>query len=135
MLLLLRQVTADDWPQYRGPQRDGVWRETGIVQRLPKQLDVRWSAPVALGYAGPAVAEGRVFVSDYIPPDESVGDQNDPGRAQGAQERITCFDAQTGKQLWQHAYPCLYKIGYAHGPAQHLRWKAAESTRWAQWGT
>ena len=60
---------ADDWPQWLGPQRDGVWREKGIVEKFPaggpKEL---WRVPVGGGYAGPAVAEGRVYVTDRVLP-------------------------------------------------------------------
>ena len=52
---------ADDWPQWRGPERDGQWRETGIRAALPADgLPARWRAEVGGGYAGPAVAVGRV---------------------------------------------------------------------------
>src|SRR5262249_48231309 len=56
---------ADDWPQWLGPQRDGVWREKGLVDKFPpggpKAL---WRVPVAAGYGGPAVADGRVYLMD-----------------------------------------------------------------------
>ncbi|SVD98522.1 uncharacterized protein METZ01_LOCUS451376, partial [marine metagenome] len=42
-------VAADDWPQWRGVERDGVWRETGIVKELPKKLSFLWRAPVGMG--------------------------------------------------------------------------------------
>ena len=59
-------LSADDWPQWRGPSRDGVWRETGIVATIPESgLKVRWRAKVSNGYSGPAVAAGRVFVTDH----------------------------------------------------------------------
>ena len=49
---------ADDWPQWRGPLRDGVWRETGILERFPPEgLPVRWRTPVGPGFSGPAVAD------------------------------------------------------------------------------
>src|SRR5512132_1860965 len=58
-------LRADDWPQWLGPQRDAVWRETGIVEKLPADgLKYRWRVPIGGGYAGPAVAKGRVFVID-----------------------------------------------------------------------
>ena len=51
-------VRADDWPQWMGPQRDGVWRETGVLTKFPADgPKVLWRAKVAGGYAGPAVAE------------------------------------------------------------------------------
>ena len=49
---------ADDWPQWMGPTRDGVYRETGIVDRIPDAgLPVKWRAPLAGGYSGPAVVK------------------------------------------------------------------------------
>ena len=65
-------TNADDWPQWGGPQRDLVWRETGIVERLPavdrktRILPRMWTAKIGAGYAGPAVAAGRVYVADRI---------------------------------------------------------------------
>ncbi|MCA9180812.1 MAG: pyrrolo-quinoline quinone, partial [Planctomycetales bacterium] len=54
---MLANITiADDWPQWMGPQRDDVYREEGVVDRIPAQgLPIQWRAPVASGYAGPAV--------------------------------------------------------------------------------
>ena len=59
-------VQADDWPQWMGPKRDNVWRETGLLDKFPDGgPKVLWRAPVAGGYAGPAVAGGLVFCSEY----------------------------------------------------------------------
>ena len=66
-LTLAPMARADDWPQWLGPQRDGIWRETGIVTKFPAGgPPVRWRTPIAAGYAGPAVAEGRVYVTDRV---------------------------------------------------------------------
>src|SRR5579862_7070866 len=55
----------DDWPQWLGPQRDSVWRETGILERFPEGgPKVRWRTKIGAGYSGPAVAVGRVYVMD-----------------------------------------------------------------------
>ena len=104
-LLLPAVAGADEWPQWRGPRRDGVWRETGIIDHFPwKQIPIRWRQPIGSGYAGPTVAQGRVFVFDRVVEPEQ-------------QERILCFDAQTGKPLWRVAYPCQYSgISYTAGP-------------------
>ncbi len=114
---LLDVAVADDWPQWLGPQRDAVWRETGIVRSFPNnELPVRWRVPVGLGYAGPAVADGKVFVMDYA---KRSGDlANNPGgtTALEGQERVLCFSAATGQRLWEHAYDRPYKISYASGP-------------------
>src|SRR5215471_1170750 len=58
---------ADDWPQWLGPQRDGVWREKGIVDKFPAGgPKARWRTPIGAGYAGPAVVNGRVYVTDRL---------------------------------------------------------------------
>ncbi|MFM8985667.1 MAG: PQQ-binding-like beta-propeller repeat protein, partial [Planctomycetia bacterium] len=57
---------ADDWPQWLGPRRDAIWREARIVTALPEQgLPVKWRVPVKGGYSGPAVADGRLYLTDY----------------------------------------------------------------------
>jgi len=98
-------AAADDWPQWRGPQRDGVWRETGILTAFGSAaLRPRWQVPVGAGYNGPTVARGRVFVMDRV---------NEPAPV----ERVHCLAAATGESLWTHAYPCVYrKVGYPAGP-------------------
>ena len=105
-LLVVSTVTADEWPQWRGPQRDGVWRETGIVEELPDEVQPRWTADIGAGYSSPTVADGRVYITDRIDEPEEI-------------ERVHCFDFKTGKQVWTHAYPTgdLYgRIGYKAGP-------------------
>ena len=65
VVLLSTLSVADDWPQWGGPQRDCVWHEDGIVDTLPTDglLPRVWSVEVAEGYSGPAVADGRVFLT------------------------------------------------------------------------
>jgi outer membrane protein assembly factor BamB len=108
---------GDDWPQWLGPRRDATWREPGLVAAIPAGgLPVKWRVPIAEGYAGPAVADGRVFVADYV---ARVGDvvnaPNDRTTRAGA-ERLLCLDAATGKLLWKHEQDCPYSISYASGP-------------------
>ena len=68
---------ADYWPQWLGPRRDSVWRETGILERFPEGgPEVKWRARVAGGFAGPAVAGGRVFVADYVTTGDKTPDFN-----------------------------------------------------------
>ena len=51
-------LSAEDWPQWRGLNRDAVWNDSGVVDEFPDEgLTVKWSAPVRGGFAGPAVAE------------------------------------------------------------------------------
>lgn len=103
--VLASWATADDWPQWRGPTRDGVWRETGLVDRFAgERLEPLWRAAIGPGYSGPTVAQGRVYVTDR---------QTEPQPV----ERVLCFDAATGRPLWSHAYECRYSgVGYPAGP-------------------
>jgi len=95
---------ADDWPQWRGPRRDGVWRETGLVEKFTgRQIRILWRAPVGPGYSGPTVAGRGVYVTD----------RHDDGPTT---ERVHCFDAKTGKNLWTRAYRCRYRVSYPLGP-------------------
>lgn len=96
---------ADDWPQWRGPGRDGVWRETRIIQKFAEpDIALRWRAKIGSGYSGPTVALGRVYVTDRLSEPHQV-------------ERVHCFDWETGKPIWSHSYPCIYEgIGYPSGP-------------------
>lgn len=114
--LLGAAVHADDWPQWMGPGRDGVWKETNIVRSLPTGgPKVVWRAPVRSGYSGPAVAAGRVFVTDYETNGDTAGDPTNRTSLSG-RERVLCLDAATGKEIWRHSYDCPYKISYPAGP-------------------
>jgi outer membrane protein assembly factor BamB len=100
-----------------GPTRDGVWAETGIVDKFPeKGLPVLWRAKIGGGYGGPAVVAGRVYVMDY----QRAGGElkNNPGERNELKgtERIVCMDAKDGAILWKHEYECPYAISYASGP-------------------
>lgn len=115
--LRIASVDAADWPQWFGPQRDGVWRETGIVEQLPANPNYRWRVAIGSGYAGPAVAHGRVFVMDRQLA-TGAGNPADPF-AQGTipgTERVLCLDEATGAELWQHEYAAAYTVSYAAGP-------------------
>jgi len=89
----LTAVRAEDWPQFRGPRRDGTWNETGILESFPRKgLKIRWRHPVGGGFSSPVVAQGRVFVSDV--------ELTKPT----SRERVHCFDERTGKVLWVFSY-------------------------------
>jgi len=91
---------ADDWPQWMGPRRDNVWREEGIVDEFPADGPrVLWRAPLAGGYAGPAVAAGRLFITDYVT-DADVKVANFERKTSTGTERVLCLDEATGKILW-----------------------------------
>jgi len=105
-------LSAEDWPQWRGINRDAIWNETGVVERFPDDgLTVKWRAPVRGGFAGPAVADGRVFILDY---QETAG-----SRTMDGHERLVVFDEETGTVLWQQEWPATYRnlqFKFATGP-------------------
>jgi outer membrane protein assembly factor BamB len=107
LLLVLTLPAAGpgvDWPQWRGPGRDGVWLEKGLPDRLPARLTPRWKKPLGGGYGGIAVVKGKVYVMDRRTKPREV-------------ERVLCLDASTGKTLWEHSYPVSYgKMQYGNGP-------------------
>jgi outer membrane protein assembly factor BamB len=99
------RILADDWPQWRGPQRDGVWREEGVMLQFPSEtLPPKWTVPVGPGYSGPTVADGRVYVTDRLVEPKQI-------------ERVHCFDEQTGEAVWSYTYDCAYEgVDYDAGP-------------------
>jgi outer membrane protein assembly factor BamB len=106
-----------DWPQWMGERRDGIWRETGILEKFPESgPTIKWRVPINGGYAGPAVASGRVYVMDYV---RSAGDPKPDPNARSevkGKERVLCLNAADGKEIWKHEYECPYKISFASGP-------------------
>jgi outer membrane protein assembly factor BamB len=105
LLVVATTVRADDWPQWRGPTRDGVWRETGLVEKFDgPEVPIVWRAKIGPGYSGPTVYQGLVFVTDRV---------IEPTQ----QERVLAFDAKTGKPAWNFVYDCKYSgVGYEAGP-------------------
>ncbi len=110
-LALTQAIHAEDWTQWRGADRVAVWNETGIVETLPAELKTTWRAPIRSGYSGPAVANGRVFITDW---------QEDPGsRTLDGTERALALDEATGEVLWTHEWTTSYRmlmVSYAVGP-------------------
>lgn len=84
LLLLTAAAQAADWPQWRGPQRDGVSRETGLFT-TERPFAEGWRTPLGRGFSGIAVADGRAFTLF----------------AQGDDEFAVCLDAQTGEERWR----------------------------------
>ncbi len=99
-------LTAEDWPQWRGPNRDGIWQTMDVVDSLPDgQLPLAWSVDIGAGYSGPTVAGGRVYVMDRM----TANDKQT--------ERILCLDSKSGQQLWVHEYAAMYTtVRYPAGP-------------------
>ena len=104
-VLACRCGWSDEWPQWRGPKRNGVWSETELWQRFPsKKIPRKWSVPISSGYSGPTVSDGRVYVTDRVVEPKQT-------------ERVHCFDWQSGKPLWSYTYDCQYRnISYDAGP-------------------
>lgn len=104
LTFIVSQTCADDWHQWRGINRDGVWHESGLIETFgTESLQPVWVSPVSAGFSGPTVAQGRVFVMDKL---------TDPQEM----ERILCLDEQTGHPLWEFKYPVKYDIDYGYGP-------------------
>jgi hypothetical protein len=106
-LLASAALRADDWPQWRGPNRDGVCGESGLLQSFPAEgLKVRWRVPVGWGFSSPVVAQGRVYLanSELVKP--------------RAKERLHCFESP-GKALWTYAYDVAYE-DWAFDPTQEI---------------
>jgi outer membrane protein assembly factor BamB len=118
LLFSLSAAHADDWPQWLGPQRDGVWRETSIVDKFPEQGPmVRWRGKIGGGYSGPAVANGKVYITDRVLSEGKDNPKNPFSRdVVNGKERLLCLEEATGKLLWKYDWDATYQISYAAGP-------------------
>ncbi|MDE2849664.1 MAG: PQQ-binding-like beta-propeller repeat protein [Acidobacteriota bacterium] len=101
------QARADDWPEFRGKGRLGVWHETGILEEFPAEgLKALWRTPIKAGFAGPAVADGRVFITDF-----------EATHGMRGTERALALDEATGRVLWTEAWEADYAgIQWETGP-------------------
>jgi len=102
-LLLISQAVAGDWPQFLGPDRNGVSKETGLVDSLPKNgPPLVWKKEVGEGFSGPVIAGERLILFHRV----------------GNEEVVQCLNAGTGKGLWKFAYPTAYQdqLGKGDGP-------------------
>jgi outer membrane protein assembly factor BamB len=81
-----------DWPQFRGPNRDNISTETGLLRTWPASGPrVLWKIPVCEGYAGAAIKDGRIYLNDY----------NEAKK----EHLVRCISLANGKDLWQWSYP------------------------------
>jgi outer membrane protein assembly factor BamB len=104
VVLLGPALARGDWPQWRGPGRDGGWLRADLPEKFTAELKPRWRKPIGGGFSGIAVTGGRVYAFDY---------QAQPRE----QERVLCLDAKTGATLWTHGYDVAYqKMDYGNGP-------------------
>jgi outer membrane protein assembly factor BamB len=99
MLLLLLSIAfciagGEEWPQWRGPHRDGALSAGDTPASWPEHLQVRWKVTVGEGHASPILARGRIFVFT---------------RQQG-NEIASSIDPASGKVIWQQSYPAPFKM-------------------------
>ncbi len=86
----LSRVTAHDWPNWRGPNHDGISIEKDWLDQWPKNGPaILWKASVGTGFSSFAVAKGRVY---------TMGNADE-------KDTIFCFDETSGKELWKYSYP------------------------------
>src|SRR5260370_37547430 len=79
LTLSCQLLPADDWPEWRGRGRLGVWKETGILDEFPKQgLAVKWRTPINAGFSGRSVTGGRAAVAHATPPRYTKATQRAP---------------------------------------------------------
>lgn len=96
-LLVGPGLRAQDWPQWRGANRDARARGFKAPSTWPKELTQKWKATVGNGVATPALVGNRLFVFTR----------------EGSDEVIRCLDAATGKDLWKDSYPAEGARGLA----------------------
>ena len=90
--LAVRSASGSDWPQWRGPNRDNVSTETGLLRAWPAEgPKVLWRTPVAEGYAGAAIKGGRLYLNDYD--------------VKKKEYWVRCISMADGKDLWEWRYP------------------------------
>lgn len=101
LAIVLLTLTATDWPQWRGPNRDAVAVGAAVAQ-WPAKLTARWKIEIGEGHSSPIFAAGRVY---------TFARQKD-------QEVVRAIDPSTGKTIWQQAYAAPYEmspVASAHG--------------------
>jgi outer membrane protein assembly factor BamB len=102
-LLIVSPILAQDWTQWRGPNRDGALASFTEPRTWPEKLTQRWKVEVGTGYATPLVAGDKIYMFSR----------------QGENEVMSALDAASGKQLWQGGYPATFTMQSAaarHGP-------------------
>src|SRR5687768_11937196 len=95
-------ATGTDWPQWRGPRRDGSV-DAALPAQWPDALKKRWEVPVGAGHASPVVSGNRVVII----------------AREGDQEIVRALDVASGKEIWRASYPAPFVVHPAaqlHGP-------------------
>jgi outer membrane protein assembly factor BamB len=102
----------DDWPQWRGPNRDGLAPAAVQTTWPPEGPRVLWKKPIGRGFSAPVTAAGRTFI---LAEEEGAGEHL-PGGDRRHQEVVLCCDARTGRDLWRFAYPGGFEERFGSGP-------------------
>src|SRR5687767_6153081 len=91
-----RSAAASDWPQWRGPARDGVTTDLARTT-WPAALRPAWKVSVGLGHSAPVVAGGRAYLFSR----------------EGEVETLQAFEVASGKRVWRQAYAAPYTVNSA----------------------
>jgi hypothetical protein len=98
-LLPVNAAGAQDWPQWRGPNRDGVVSGVSVPTKWPKALTEEWRVPVGEGVASPVVADGKVVV--FTRQDFRQEKDRERKILEKANEIVRCLDLRSGKEIWR----------------------------------
>ena len=96
-------LAAEDWPQFLGPERNGIYRGPPLSENWPAGGPrVVWRKPVGQGFAAPVIVQGRLLVFHRL----------------GTNEVLDALDARTGAAQWRYQYPTRYRddFGFDEGP-------------------
>ena len=111
-----------DWPQWRGPNRDGLSLETGLLPSWPSDGPrVHWKKSIGRGFSSVAVSAGRLFTMEQ----EKATDSSN---SQPPYEAVVCWETVTGKEIWRFRYPNRYDERFGSGRARLRPWMARSST-------
>ncbi|QEG22628.1 outer membrane protein assembly factor BamB family protein [Mariniblastus fucicola] len=109
-------MAQQDWPRWMGSDRTNTWNETGLIESFPEGgPKILWRTPIAGGYSGAAIADGKVLITDFVT-DANVKIGNFERREFDGTERILCLNESDGKVIWKHEHAVRYTISYPSGP-------------------
>ncbi len=98
LLVCIANVYAQDWPQYLGPNGNSTSDQKNILRTWPENgPEALWSVDVGIGYGGPVVKDGKVYLLDR---DDEVGDN------------LRCFDLSSGEELWNFEYEAPGSVSF-----------------------
>jgi len=109
LVLLTVPAAAADWPKWRGPDQNGISSETGWLEMWPEGgPEVLWKASIGTGFSSMSISAGRLY---------AMGNSASSTDEENQMDRVLCFGAKTGKEIWRHEYPCkLMPLFYKGGP-------------------